>query len=153
MSYDIDLIDPETSEPCVVANHEEGGTYRMGGTTEASLNVTYNYSPFYGKKASETAERLRAAVAKLGTSRHHGGWMHIGLGAFQHPDKDVWLEKLKHADLEAPHNALLRAEAIAAGVVEDGGGYWKPTPGNAGYALSILLSWAIQHPNGVWQGD
>ena len=28
--------------------------------------------------------------------------------------------------------------------------YWKPTPGNAGYALSILLKWARQHPNGVW---
>jgi len=25
--------------------------------------------------------------------------------------------------------------------------YWAPTPGNAGYALSILLRWAKQHPD------
>lgn len=28
--------------------------------------------------------------------------------------------------------------------------YWAPTPGNAGYALSILLSWATEHPDAVW---
>lgn len=25
--------------------------------------------------------------------------------------------------------------------------YWAPTPGNAGYALNILLGWARQHPD------
>ena len=29
--------------------------------------------------------------------------------------------------------------------------YWKPTPGNAGHALSILLAWAEQHPNARWE--
>ena len=28
--------------------------------------------------------------------------------------------------------------------------YWKTTPGNAGYALSVMLSWAQQCPNAVW---
>lgn len=28
--------------------------------------------------------------------------------------------------------------------------YWAPTPGNAGYALSILAKWAKQHPDGLW---
>jgi len=27
---------------------------------------------------------------------------------------------------------------------------WKSTPGNAGYALSILLGLAREHPNSVW---
>ena len=31
--------------------------------------------------------------------------------------------------------------------------YWAPTPGNAGHALNILLRWARQHPNAIWQGD
>ena len=31
--------------------------------------------------------------------------------------------------------------------------YWKATPGNAGYALSILLKWAKQHPDAVFGGD
>ena len=30
--------------------------------------------------------------------------------------------------------------------------YWAPTPGNAGYALEILLKWAIEYPNAIWQG-
>jgi hypothetical protein len=28
--------------------------------------------------------------------------------------------------------------------------YWEATPGNAGYALSILLGWARLHPDAVW---
>lgn len=31
--------------------------------------------------------------------------------------------------------------------------YWAPTPGNAGHALSILLKWAREHPEAVWEGD
>jgi len=31
--------------------------------------------------------------------------------------------------------------------------YYAPTPGNAGYTLSILLFWAEQHPDAVWEGD
>lgn len=31
--------------------------------------------------------------------------------------------------------------------------YWAVIPGNAGYALSILLDWAKLHPNAVWRGD
>ena len=29
--------------------------------------------------------------------------------------------------------------------------YWAPTPGNAGHALSILLGWAKQHPDGIFK--
>ena len=29
--------------------------------------------------------------------------------------------------------------------------YWQPTDGNAGYALRILLRWALQHPNAIWE--
>jgi hypothetical protein len=29
--------------------------------------------------------------------------------------------------------------------------YWAGTPGNAGYALSILLKWAKQHPDAVFR--
>lgn len=31
--------------------------------------------------------------------------------------------------------------------------YWKATRGNAGHALNVLLTWAKQHPEGVWEGD
>jgi hypothetical protein len=31
--------------------------------------------------------------------------------------------------------------------------YWEKTPGNAGYALSILLKWAKEHPTARFTGD
>lgn len=37
--------------------------------------------------------------------------------------------------------------------METDGDYWRPTAGNAGYALSILLQWAVQHPEGIWSVD
>jgi hypothetical protein len=29
--------------------------------------------------------------------------------------------------------------------------YWAPTPGNAGHALNILLGWAKQHPDAMFE--
>ena len=43
--------------------------------------------------------------------------------------------------------------AIAALGTDRADDYWAPTPGNAGYALSILLSWARMHPDAIWSGD
>lgn len=118
MSYDIMLCVPGTEHladeetesyplPVTVQLHQEGGTYCLGGTTDADLNVTYNYHSFFpwnslhDKTGAETETLLRAACAELGTETD--------------PD------------------------------------YWKPTPGNAGYSLSILLGWAEAHPEGVWR--
>ena len=113
MSWDVSLCDAFDS-PVSVDRHEEGGTYVMGGTDTAELNITYNYSEHYnlldkeqgldyldGKKAGECIDRLEIAVAELGTTRD--------------PD------------------------------------YWSPTKGNAGYALSILLRWAKQYPDAVFE--
>ena len=48
MSYDINLLDPITKEVIEIndAHFLRGGTYKMGGSTELSLNMTYNYSQF-----------------------------------------------------------------------------------------------------------
>jgi hypothetical protein len=41
-------------------------------------------------------------------------------------------------------------EAVSRlGTVKDDN-YWSPTEGNVGFACSILLSWAKQHPEGTW---
>ena len=88
MSYDIDLIDPKTKKPVKVENHEEGGTYVLGGTEEASLNVTYNYSKhfyahldsekgirwLYGKTGEQVQERLAKAITELGTVSDSDYW-------------------------------------------------------------------------------
>lgn len=90
---------------------EEGGTYQVGGCTDATLNITYNYSPFYYKYLSYT-KGLR--------------WLH---------DKNAkdCIETLESA-------------VQTLGTVRDDD-YWAETPGNAGYALSILLGWAKEHPD------
>lgn len=86
MSYDIDLCMEDGV--CDVDRHKEGGTYALGGIAQASLNITYNYVWFfrrfidkeegirwlYGKRASETIERLGSAVAELGTDRFENYW-------------------------------------------------------------------------------
>jgi hypothetical protein len=56
MSYDIEIrhIDCRHEDACEhprleVPNQEEGGTYVMGGSTDPSLNITYNYGPILHK--------------------------------------------------------------------------------------------------------
>ena len=81
MSYDISLCEPVGGNVIQFdAPHQiKGGTYAMGGTTEAWLNVTYNYSKHfydtmgekgirtvYGKTGAEVIPILKQAIAKLG---------------------------------------------------------------------------------------
>lgn len=111
MSYWVSLNDPDGNE-LTVNKHEEGGTYVEGGTSSASINVTYNYSKVYrehgfslkdldGKRAHETTEQLQSLVIALG--------------------------------------------------VDPADDYWAATPGNAGHALSVLLGWGLEHPDGIWR--
>lgn len=106
MSYDISLID-EKDHSVKVENHSEGGTYVVGGITEADLNVTYNYAvhftfrDLHEKKAKDVIPMMEAAIIQLG---------------------------------------VLRAKD-----------YWDSTPGNTGYAVSILLGWAKQYPEATFK--
>jgi len=55
MSYYIRLCDPITKETIEFAHRHylTGGTYVVGGTHEAWLNITYNYSPHYYRLIDE----------------------------------------------------------------------------------------------------
>ena len=113
MSYWITLCNE--GENVIIDHHQEGGTFAVGGTSEACLNVTYNYGGhirdhldkenglrwLHGKTGAETAAKLEHAVNELGTKQSND--------------------------------------------------YWEATPGNAGYALSILAKWAVQYPNAIWR--
>ena len=81
MSYDITLCDPVTGKVLELdaPHHMRGGTYKVGGNTEAHLNVTYNYCPhfyrlmgelgirsIYGKTGAESIPILTAAIDALG---------------------------------------------------------------------------------------
>lgn len=89
MSYDIGLVDAASGEPCVLdAPHPlRGGTYAVGGTDEASLNVTYNYGKhfyrvlgergiraIYGMTGRDSLPVLDAAIAQLGTDESSDYW-------------------------------------------------------------------------------
>lgn len=79
--------DERCTRPCYpsveLANtHSEGGTYVWGGTTQAELNITYNYGKLYyltldrdqglrvlnDKRAGDVLELLENAVNQLGTN-------------------------------------------------------------------------------------
>ena len=90
MSYDIRLLDPKTRETIEFDERHKirGGTYALGGTTEAWLNITYNYCEYfykhidpkdgirwlYGKTAEETIPILKGAIASLGTRQSKNYW-------------------------------------------------------------------------------
>lgn len=81
MSYDIELLEPVTQKVIEFENAHQikGGTYALGGTTEAWLNITWNYSKFYyrafgeqgirtiyGMTGAESIPVLKSAMEKLG---------------------------------------------------------------------------------------
>lgn len=81
MSYDISLLDPVSKSTIHFehAHQMSGGSYAVGGTTEAWLNVTYNYAKFfygaigdngirtiYGMSGADSIAILESAIAKLG---------------------------------------------------------------------------------------
>ena len=89
MSYDIRLKDPIAKETLILdAPHDmRGGTYRIGGTDECWLNVTYNYSKhykrvfgekgirtIYGMTGAESIPVLKAAIERLGDDVSPNYW-------------------------------------------------------------------------------
>ena len=87
MSYWVYLEHPIDHGPLNVDQHSEGGTYVLGGTIDAELNVTYNYSVhirsamhpdglrfLHERQAAEAIPFLERAVASLGTERDPDYW-------------------------------------------------------------------------------
>jgi hypothetical protein len=85
MSYDVYLADPVTGETLRLdePHHMRGGTYAVGGTALAELNVTYNYADhfvrvlperdgkrglrsIYGMTGAESLPVLARAIDALG---------------------------------------------------------------------------------------
>lgn len=80
MSYWVSLVD--ANGDCVTVPHfeGEGGTYVVGGTSNAELNVTYNYSRIWrvrdisGMSGSESEPILVEQVERRGTERDSDYW-------------------------------------------------------------------------------
>lgn len=122
-TYPGDEVCPEPCYPSVsVDRHTEGGTYVVGGTTEAELAVTYNY----------------------------GGSIRRAWPEDPNPGESDILGRLLNGVRAADAVPLLEllVERLGTKRARD---YWASTDGNAGHALSILLWWAKQHPNAVFK--
>lgn len=134
MSYDISLRDPvtkavlELDEP----HQMKGGTYALGGTKLAMLNVTYNYARhfervFGGEQPTSAFDMIFGGTRQSGIRSIYGK-----TGAESIPLLDAAIAKL--GDDVDPD-------------------YWKPTEGNAKTALFHLRALATLRPDGVWDGD
>ena len=90
MSYDISLNEPDTDDVIIFDEKHiiKGGTYALGGTKIACLNITYNYSEhyykhlnqgkgirsLYGMTGEEAIPILEEAIKILGTETDKDYW-------------------------------------------------------------------------------
>lgn len=125
MSYDLRLKHPITGETLQLDSPHQmkGGTYALGGSTECSLNITYNYGKWWNKAFGEGEKSIRS-----------------------HSIRDLY-GKLGHESIPILERAIAN---LGDDVDSD---YWKPTEGNTKAALIQLLTLAKLRPNGIWDGD
>ena len=132
MSYDISLTDPVTGETLQL----DAPHHMRGGTTEAHLNVTWNYATHYYRvfPPRPVREDIKGDQHNAGDDGMVGGIRSIyGLTGAQSitvlRSAIAWLGDDTHPD------------------------YWHPSEGNAKRALTQLLELAQMRPDGVWAGD
>lgn len=126
MSYDINLIDPITKNVIEIndAHFLSGGTYKLGGSTELSLNMTYNYSEFLHKviQPEYTPSEYKSGIYSL-----------YGMTALE---------------------AIPILEKAISNLKDDfDSDYWKPTEGNTKRALYNLLTMCKMRPDAIIDGD
>lgn len=126
MSYDINLLDPISKNVIEIndAHFLRGGTYKLSGSTELSLNITYNYSKFLHQvlQPETTPSKDKSGIRSL-----------YGMTALEAiPILEAAISSLKND------------------VDED---YWKPTEGNTKRALNNLLTMCKMRPDAIIDGD
>lgn len=128
MGWGIQLM--QGGEVVEVAAHTLGSNVVVGGNPEASMTVTFNYSPRYFGSGVQTPEPWE----------HHGELRE---------DFSPWWLHGRSGRETAP---VLFAVVQALGT-ERSDNYWEATPGNAGFVVAEMLRWALDHPDAVWAVD
>lgn len=140
MSYDIYLRDRVTKETVHFDTPHQmaGGTYAVGGTTEARLNVTYNYAQWYYKDG----------VFPNNGKDNSGIRSIYGLsGADSIPVLEHAIKALEGMTEDLSDKEIQEYKDGGAG------GYWTPTRANAIRPLYQLLAMAKMRPDAEWDGD
>jgi len=90
MSYDIELVDPVSGESLNLdyPHQMRGGTYKIGGTEIAHINITYNYGRYfyeifgdkgirflYGLSGHESIPHLEEGIQLLGNDTDSNYWV------------------------------------------------------------------------------
>ena len=139
MSYDIYLADPVTRAPIELeeAHYMRGGTYPLSGTTEAWLNITYNYTGWYYRPGvfGETADNkgIRTIYGLSGAESIRV--LKKAVEALEGLTDDISDEERRKCEEQGCT------------------GYWMPTRANAIRPLYQLLALAQMRPDGIWEGD
>ena len=135
MSYDIYLKDPVTKEVIEFDEKHEmrGGMYAIGGTKEAWLNITYNYSNWYYKDYAFGEKGIRTIYGMSGAESIPV--LKKVIQSLENTNEDLSEEEIKE----------LKDQGV--------NGYWLPTKENAIKPLYQLLAMAQLRPDGIWEGD
>ena len=182
MSYDIELKDPATRQTIELptAHIMTGGTYRAdynadtgkftpSATTEAWLNVTYNYAGYYydvaekgirtiyGKSGAESVPILQDMIDKiLAKYKPNGKWLNAKRTRHRFYDsngkeitQDEYMKAIIHISAKG-YKAEDYTITISEGDVTD---YWMDTAANALRPLYQLIAMAQLRPDGIWEGD
>ena len=125
MSWDFALCDPVTNEVLETEEKHDikGGTYCVSGTTEMTVNITYNYSDIINRKKKE-----------------------LGIGEGDSHSYAYYLDGRTGAETIEPLKKIIAS--LKDDADED---YWRATEGNAKRALCGLLMFAQLRPDGVWR--
>ena len=139
MSYDIYLRNRVTKETVHFdAPHQmAGGTYAVGGTTEAWLSVTYNYAQWYYKDGvfPDNGEDNSGIRSIYGLS-----------GAESIPVLEHAIKTLESMTEDLTEKEIQEYKGGGAG------GYWTPTRANANRPLYQLLAMSKMRPDAAWIG-
>lgn len=182
MSYDISLVNPDTNDIIILDNLNllRGGTYSMGGTHEATFNVTYNYACIFqtlfgkdgihfieGKTAKDTIDTLEKGMNVLSeTQELYTIEVDNGLSFEQQIVKyaTAAIQCLIKAGCQMKAVKSVEQEIIEYCKYrhnEDNNHnmtpldlilhYWTPTPANVKKALKGMIWLGNIAPDGVWQ--
>ncbi len=178
MSYDIYLQDPVTHETAEVAGHlmiggtykadyhPETGTFTPAINTEAHLNITYNYGPYYrevdekgirciyGLNGLESIPVLENMIAFLEKKYFiDGEWIHTKRMKKVGYDEQGNIITDFYSAIVEKQIEITYKEIEVDRYEGDCNNYWEPTAVNAIRPLYQLKCLAQMRPDCIWDGD